>query len=329
MHTRSIWTLAGSVLAFVLLNAHVASAQVTELIPNLVARPATQLSIAVDSTNGHVLLRFDGTSWNNGLGPLELIAGGATSNGQDVYQRVYSSDGSYEDLYAGTFVYHPQHEHFHFGDFARYELRAANAAPGSEQTSSKTSFCVMDTTAVDLSLTGAPHSAVYNTCNKVKQGMSVGWGDTYGPALAGQSFDITGLPEDDYELSIISDPNNRLLETDETDNVACLRIHLNPAAYIVQRLGTCGAVTILSMTPNTIRPGTSMNVTISGSGFAAGMAVGFENGSGPAPSIRVVSTSATAIQAVITVKNGGAKNVRYWDLRVGSGVLYRALKIAP
>ena len=48
MHTRSIWTLAGSVIACVLLNAYIASAQVTELIPNLVARPASQVSIAVE-----------------------------------------------------------------------------------------------------------------------------------------------------------------------------------------------------------------------------------------------------------------------------------------
>lgn len=327
MHTRSIWALVGSVTACVLFNANIASAQVTELTPNLVARPASQLSIVVDSTNGHVLLRFDGTSWNNGLGPLELIAGGATDNGQDVYQRIYSSDGSYTDTYAGTFIYHPQHNHFHFGDFARYELAAATASPGSVQTSSKTSFCIMDTTAVDLSLPGAPHSPVYSTCNKVKQGMSVGWGDTYGPALAGQSFDITGLPEDDYTLTIISDPNNRLIETNETDNVACLRLHLNPAAMTLQALGTCGAVTVLSMTPNTIKQGTSMNVTISGSGFAAGMAVGFENGSGSAPSIRVTSVTATTIEAVVTVKKGGGKGERYWDLRVGAGVLYRALKI--
>ena len=327
--TQRLLRLFGICLVYVLLNPSFGFGQGVDLVPNLVARPASQFSIVVDSTNGHLLLRFGATNWNNGLGPLELVAGAGTSSGQDVYQRLYRSDGTYTDIWAGTFVWHPAHDHFHFGDFARYELKATNAAPGSEQSSAKTTFCVMDTTPIDLTLTGAPSSAVYNTCGKVKQGMSVGWGDTYGPTLAGQSFDITGLPEADYDLSIITDPNNRLLEIDETDNVSCVRIHVNPGNRTVQNLGICGNVTISSLTPNTIKSGQSMNVTITGSGFAPGMAVGFENGSGSAPTIRIVNLNATTITAVVSVKNGGPKGPRYWDLRVGGTVLNRALTVNP
>ena len=330
MTQRYTFRLFGISLVCVLLNPHLGFSQGVDLVPNLVARPASQLSIVVDSTNGHLLLRFGATNWNNGLGPLEIIAGAGTTSGQDVHQRLYRSDGTYTDLWAGTFIWHPEHNHFHFGDFARYELKAANAAPGSEQSSAKTTFCVMDTTPIDLTLTGAPSAAVYNTCGKVKQGMSVGWGDTYGPTLAGQSFDITGLPEADYDLTIKADPNNRLLETDETDNVSCVRLHLNPGNRTVQNLGICGNVSISEISPKTIKSGQSMNVTITGSGFAPGIAVGFENGSGPAPTIRNVNVvNATTITATVSVKNGGPKGQRYWDLRVGGTVLYRALTVNP
>ena len=175
---------------------------------------------------------------------------------------------------------------------------------------------------------GAPQSAVYTTCNPTVQGLSVGWGDRYGPTLPGQAIDITGDPEGDYDLRIHSDPGERLVETDETDNVSCIRLHINPAARTFQPIGICGAVTVTSITPSTTRPGTSVNVTISGSGFTQGVAVGFENGSGPAPvAVNVVVVNANTITATVSVKNGGGKQSRVWDVRIGSGVLFRGFTV--
>jgi len=326
MHTRNLSSVACGVLTAVFLNAQTGYAQ--ELLPNLVARPASEFSLI--QINGRLMLRFAATSWNNGAGPLELRSGSASeSQGQNVYQRIFRSDGTYIDELAGTFIWHPTHDHFHFGDFALYTFNAVGGDPGSEQASAKTSFCVMDTTAVDLSLTGAPHSAVYSACNKFVQGMSVGWGDRYGPTLAGQSFDITGLPAGDYDLTVISDPNNRLLEANESDNRACVRLRLNPSAWTVQSLGTCGSVSVTSISPNTIKKGTTIQVTVTGSGFAAGMAVGFENGSGPAPVVTNVSITANTITATVSVKNGGNRTTRYWDLRVGPALLPGAMAVIP
>src|SRR5262245_22453943 len=91
--------LLGICFVCVLLNPYLGFSQSVVLFPNLVARPASQLSIVVDGTNGHLLLRFGATNWNNGLGPLELIAGAGTTSGQDVYQRLYSSDGTSTDIW--------------------------------------------------------------------------------------------------------------------------------------------------------------------------------------------------------------------------------------
>jgi hypothetical protein len=324
MHTRNFFSVACGVLTAVFLNAQTGFAQ--ELLPNLVARPASEFSYV--QVDGRLLLRFAATSWNNGAGPLELRAGSATESvGQNVYQRIYRSDGTSTEELSGTFIWHPEHDHFHFGDFALYTFNAVGGDPGSEKASAKTSFCVMDTTAVDLSLTGAPRSAVYSTCNKFVQGMSVGWGDRYGPSLPGQSFDMTGVPAGDYDLTVISDPNNRLRESNESDNRACVRLRLNPAAFTVQTLGTCGSVTITSISPNTIKKGTTIQVTITGTGFAPGMAVGFENGSGPAPVTSNVSITATTVTATVSVKSGGNRTTRYWDLRVGPALLPGAMAV--
>lgn len=327
MKQHRLLLVTAACAALVIGNSRAGFAQVYDLLPNLTPRPASEISIAQDA-NGHILLRFAAVNTNMGLGPLELRAGGVTTSGQEVYQRVYRSDGSSYDTLAGTMTYHPQHNHFHFNNFALYTLTREGDAAGSGQTSQKTSFCVEDTTAIDLTLPGAAPRAVYTTCNPDVQGLSVGWGDRYGPALDGQSFDITSDPAGDYDLTIASDPTDLLLETNDTDNSSCLRLHIDPAAKTVQALGICGAVNVFSMTPNTMRPGSTINVTITGSGFTPGIAVGFENGTGSAPSVgNVVVVDANTITAQVTVKKGGGKQTRVWDLRVGPGVLFRALTI--
>jgi hypothetical protein len=330
MNQRRLLVTAAAFVVAVVFNARVGFAQAVELLPNLVPRPAQEISIAQDQTNGHILLRFAAVNTNIGLGRLELRAGSVTSSGQQVFQRIYRSDGSFHDELAGTMTYHPEHNHFHFNNFAVYTLTAVGNSTGSGVTSEKTSFCVEDTNPIDLNLPGAPQQAVFTTCNPDVQGLSVGWGDRYGPTLAGQSFDITGDPEGDYDLTIESDPSNQLIETSGSDNVSCLRLHINPTARTFHALGVCGSVAVSSITPNSARSNSTTNVTIKGTGFTTGIAVGFENGTGSAPTIRNVRVvDSETITASVSVKNGGGKQPRVWDLRVGSGVLFRAFTINP
>jgi hypothetical protein len=326
--------LGGSVVSVILATQVGFARQPTDLTPNLVALPASDFSIFTDSAGSKV--RFSTTSWNNGAGPLELRAGAAGQAGQDVYQRIYRSDGSYHDSLAGTFVYHALHEHFHFEDYALYTLRPLNAPGASDRQSSKTTFCIVDTTPVNTSLPGSPPNAIYNTCNAIVQGMSVGWGDTYHSLLTGQNFDLTGSPDGDYEILIQIDPRQRIIESNESDNQSCWRVRIGSTSTsrTVQSLGACintSPVTVSSITPNSGSPGSSIsNAVIKGSGFAAGMAVGFENGSGPAPTaknVRVVD--ANTITLTITIKAGGSRRERLWDVRVGSGVLPKGFKVVP
>lgn len=313
------------------------SAQAAERKPNLVAFPAAPFSLAVVQSGGVISLRFATTSWNNGAGPLELRAGEVSADGQrkKVYQRVYLTDGTFYDKYAGEFEFHPAHDHFHFGDYALYTLRPVNAPGASARQSAKTTFCVMDTTLVNTSLPGAPLSAVYSTCGAVMQGMSIGWGDTYNAGLAGQSFDVTDLPNGDYEILIDIDPKSQLVESTRADNSSCLRIRLSVSAGTVKSLGSCtaqGAVSITSISPNYIYLGTVVpGVTIKGSGFTSGVAVGFEGGSGPAPvpsDVTVVDAN-TITLTVSAASKSGRQRERLWDVRVGSAVLPKSFAVRP
>ena len=199
----------------------------TPKLPNLTPFPARDVQIE-NRSDGTRLLRFSTVSWNNGVGPLEIRAGAVdTGSGkQQVFQRVYQSDGTYIDQSAGWFEYHPTHGHIHFNDYALYTLQPVNAPGGSEKIGAKTTFCIMDTTRVNTRLPGAAKKATYKTCGSSVQGMSVGWGDRYGYSLDGQFIDITGLPDGDYALSIQVDPKSVITEGNELDNVSVLNVRL-------------------------------------------------------------------------------------------------------
>lgn len=305
--------------------------------PNLTPRPADNVSLSTNAA-GTSTLRFSTTSWNKGTGPLELVAGPVdTGSGkQQVNQRIYLSDGTSFLHSAGWFEYHPEHNHIHFNDYALYILQPINAPGGSLRTGQKTTFCIMDTTKVDTTLPGAPASAVYNTCNNQIQGMSVGWGDTYGANLAGQSIDFTGNADGLYQLKIQVDPKNLLVESNKADNESCLLLNIKKpgTTTVVDASGSCSTVT--SVSPNTIAMGTTQQMTVSGYGFAPNMAVNFLNGSGPRPTasnVQISSDTDTVDTMTMTVSVPYKKQLGrdpVWDLRVGSGgTLINAVRVTP
>jgi len=67
------------------------------------------------------------------------------------------------------------------------------------------------------------------TCGEAEQSINVGYSDYYGPLLPNQWVDVTGVPSGRYRLDIVVDPENRLQESDETNNRLSVLIDLvNP-----------------------------------------------------------------------------------------------------
>lgn len=306
-----------------------AAAQVART-PNLTPLPASNFSL-VSNTNGTLTLRFSTTSWNNGAGPFQLEAGPVDTGGgkQQVFQRVFNSDGTSSLFFAGWFEWHNGHNHFHFDDYALYTLQPVNAPGGQQRTGSKTTFCVMDTTKINSSLPGAPANAVYSTCGNQIQGMSVGWGDTYGSQLVGQELDFTDNPNGIYQVRIEIDPKKVMVESNKNDNVSCALISITRpnSVTVLDSSGSCS--TVASISPASAAAGTSVQVTISGYGLAAGMPVTFEGGNGPRPvasNVQLVTDTdgLDTLTATVTVpykKQLGKDPV--WNLRVGTGGLLR------
>lgn len=116
---------------------------------------------------------------------------------------------------ADDFAFSPCHGHFHFRDFADYELRgpAGPVAFGHKQA-----FCIRD------SLPYGPTPSGGYDCDF--QGLSPGWGDDYPAALDGQWIDVTGVPAGDYEVVVTVNPAGRIHETGDAPNVVTVPVHL-------------------------------------------------------------------------------------------------------
>ena len=242
-----------------------------ELLPDLETLPPLESTwLALDQPKtGKSVLRLSNRIGNDGEGPLELRAETATNPcdpgehedwpDMDAVQRVYidgsPGDGVFdptEDLSAneyrvGCFEYHPQHDHWHFQDFAQYSLTDVQTGEMLAGPSKKIGFCIVDGDRAFPQLPGSPPGGVYpngeSGCGfgdpdggPGTMGLSVGYADTYNSFLPGQRLNVTGVKRGVYCLVSQANPKHpdtdpsQLLESDAENNDRRVRIHLNPAA---------------------------------------------------------------------------------------------------
>jgi hypothetical protein len=207
-------------------------------LPDLIALPAFGMSTHVE--NGRDLLDFAATVYNGGQGPL--VAEGfrrGSKRVMDAYQFFYSGDKQVAYRRVGTMEYdaRPTHMHWHFRDFAVYDL--VNRQQKRLRTSGKEAFCLAPTDAINLLQRGAvvnPGNGDLSTaCGDVssvwvREVLASGWGDTYTQQRAGQSIDITGLPNGSYWVRVTANPVNRLHETTRSNNVSLRHVILGGTA---------------------------------------------------------------------------------------------------
>ncbi len=109
------------------------------------------------------------------------------------------------------FEFDPCHGHYHFDHFAEYRLLDTNGAQVA--IGHKVGFCLLDFMAWDPN---ASPEYVYD-CDY--QGIQRGWADIYMASLPCNWIDITGLPGGTYILELEVDPENRIAESDESNNI--------------------------------------------------------------------------------------------------------------
>jgi hypothetical protein len=204
--------------------------------PDMQALPAHSLSIEHNRDNGRDYLDFGATIWNGGSGPL-VVEGFRAGDTPVMTSRqfIYRDGVPVSSQVVGQFEYDTRrgHNHWHMEDIARYDL--LNASGTEAVRSGKQSFCLAPTDPIDLTVPGADwqpdQAGLWSACAGessiwLREVLPAGWGDTYFQSVAGQSFNITKLANGHYKIRVTTDPNNRLIETDYTNNSATLSITL-------------------------------------------------------------------------------------------------------
>jgi Lysyl oxidase len=221
-----------------------------DLLPDLVTKVPAKIFVQVGKHRR--VVRFSNEVVNVGSGPLELRprVGDCDHNGnlgddRTSYQRIYrDADGDgrfarnvdvrFRPRSAGCTRFHPAHKHWHFealAEYALYKLQAPGSTGPFVVNGKKVSSCVLDTKRRLPKAPGSPRRKFYGSCSRDSVGgISIGWGDIYGSRISGQELNISALADDAYCLVSRADPENRLLESNERNNVRTTRIVLRGEA---------------------------------------------------------------------------------------------------
>jgi hypothetical protein len=216
----------------------------------------------VDEEGARRCLRFDQIFANTGEGAMELrfsVPRGTTPSRSDVLQRTYWSDSPthFEESVVGQVEYHGTHGHYHFTSFGLSRLWSADATgqrsgskPVRQRKTARTipvtlaaagrkvSFCLADTEIDFWGKKGdGPRTYIAPDClfpastdatsDNYVQGITRGWGDIYDYYLPDQYIEVSGVPDGDYILETVGDPDHRLREKSESNNCTSVRIRLD------------------------------------------------------------------------------------------------------
>jgi len=205
------------------------------LLPNLVADPASNISLETSTTEGglkkeapaELLLRFNGYVHNLGPGAVDFRGSRkSTSEAMKTFQRVFNSDGTFkEEPSAAELIYVTAdgHEHWHLQRAAKYSLwnlaKSAEVAPAM-----KVGFCLDDSEHVEPAV--GPSTAVYSDATgrefcrqhqpeatNLFEGISPGWRDLYSSNLAFQWVDASSVLPGEYFLREDVNPTGAIKET--------------------------------------------------------------------------------------------------------------------
>jgi Lysyl oxidase len=208
--------------------------------PDLVPLPSWGISVQhIRGTKKHPAsdqVDFGATVSISGNGPLDVE--GFRSHGSPTmkaYQYFWQDGKVIGRVRAGTMGFDTKkgHNHWHFQQFARYSL--LNSAHQLAVPSRKVGFCIAPTDPVDLLVPGAVWQPSFlgfgGQCGSptalwVQEELPLGWGDTYFQSVAGQSFDITHLPNGTYYIEIQANPEHVLYETDTSNDVSLRKVIL-------------------------------------------------------------------------------------------------------
>ena len=251
-HVRAALVVAA--LALSLLAASPAGARVNPcaqarfrdlLCPDLIMKRPSGLSL--ERYEGHLLLRSTSSIDSVGAGAMEITGRRYRAGHMHVRQRIHRRGGGSILVKTGAelrFKQIPgQGGYWKLRDAARLEVWSVNAA-GIQlrrvRVSPKLFYCLRDLRRTRPDRPGSPAREVYPACNQnpaidhVRLGTSVGWSDIYPGGYYQQFVDVSGL-RGRFALVHIADPENKLFESDETNNASRVLLRLPSGARLPEQ----------------------------------------------------------------------------------------------
>jgi hypothetical protein len=205
-------------------------------LPDIGMLPPTDFSIQ-SRPRGQRWLRFDTVIVNIGPGPFQVYGHDdltdATSK-HAVVQEVWDGTSWAEQPTEAVMSYSGDgHDHWHVENLQDWTIVNANdAAARVLAKGAKTGFCFWDN--YRYGSTASPHYHPYTTdaCElmgdgTVPMGLAVGWGDEYPSTIAYQYIDISGLPNGDYVVTVVADPQNWFIEASDANNSSWTKIRIS------------------------------------------------------------------------------------------------------
>ena len=194
-------------------------------------------------------LRFAGYVTNLGDGPLDLrgnpqLADDADLTSHDVWQRALTVDGDWVNLTKPPidFEVDDGHDHFHVMGIVEYSLWDASGTV-EISSGSKVGFCLIDVAErpdlhpnpgpkrheqwnpdIYYCQSGRPRSRILH------MGISEGWQDIYSFSTTFQWIDVSDVQPGYYRIGQRADPDDVIVESDETNNALALSqlLHVVP-----------------------------------------------------------------------------------------------------
>jgi hypothetical protein len=210
----------GSMLLLVLLGVAALAAAGDKDAPDLDGMP--DLIVRNDLLGGQWLVRVERLSptacsvIEGGVTPgdrllVRFTVGTANIGDADIF---VGNPQDHIDAGDGLFEFALCHQHYHFRNYAKYEL--IDPATGRVWRAAKRGFCMLDTDPNPAWLGSPPQAHFYRSCGSTQsagnQGISVGWTDTYRFFLGGQYFVLDGgdgqapVPPGRYIIRITANP---------------------------------------------------------------------------------------------------------------------------
>jgi hypothetical protein len=204
-------------------------------LPDL--QPLPSWGIGVRRAPRGDFLTFGANVWVSGNGPL--VVEGFRREGErvmDAYQYFWEDGAPVGRTRVGQMEFDDRrgHEHWHFRQFAAYQLLAEDRTTVVKST--KEAFCLVPTDAIDLTLPAAElrpgNVGLWTSCGGrtdlwIREVLPVGWGDTYYQYVPGQSFNLTGVPNGTYYVKVVANPGHQLQELDYGNNVRLRKVILH------------------------------------------------------------------------------------------------------